>query len=281
MRKQKLLLLAVMCALVFTGCKKKDSVDLSSLHTTAAIEKETIPETSETATTAPVEESTASEDKEPAGVFSVKTDMKSHTLKNTTIEYPEISGMKDSEKQKQVNEVLKRNALAIMDVYPLKDDSQSLSVKATVESANLKRITVTYKGELKASGAAKNTRIFYANTVDLGTAENLRLSDYADAYTVAGYITSGDYKLESTSGADEAAIRADINAADKTTDYYYKKLGAADFAGGYTEEKGDSYTADTWPELFSYEKQGVVYLSIPLKSELGNYAVIKYSPDNK
>ena len=47
MRKEKLYIAATIadCALAFTGCKKREAVDLSSLHTTAAVEKETIPET--------------------------------------------------------------------------------------------------------------------------------------------------------------------------------------------------------------------------------------------
>lgn len=272
MRKQKLLFITIMLTLVFTGCKKKETVDLSSLHTTAAIEKETIPVTSEPASSEDAGQSTADDDKNSGGSYSVKTEMKSHSLKNATVEYPEISGMKDLEKQKQVNDLLKQNALAVTDAYPLKEDG-SLSVKATVESSNLKRIAITYRGELKKSAAEGTERIFYSSVIDLETAGNLRLSDYADAYTVAGYIASGDYKLESTSGADEQAIRAYINASDKTTDYYYKKLSTADFS--------DSDAAGAFPELFSYEKEGVVYVSVPLSKELGSYAIIKYSPDNK
>ena len=183
--------------------------------------------------------------------------------------------MKDAEKQKQVNALLRTNAMAIADVHP----DQTLSVKATIEAANLKRIVVSYKGELKNPSTSKTENLFYTNTVDLETVQNMRLSDYADAYTVAGYIASGDYKLESVS-ANEQSVRSYINSSEKTTDYYFKKLQAADFSGGYTADE-NSTPAASWPEIFSYEKQGIVYVSIPLSSELGSYAIIKYSPDNK
>ena len=275
MRKEKLYIAATsaVCALAFTGCKKREAVDLSSLHTTAAVEKETIPETTEAPTTAPTEES-ADASKNNTN-FSLKSEIKKETAGKATVEYPVVSNMKDAEKQKQVNALLRTNAMAIADVHP----DQTLSVKATIEAANLKRIVVSYKGELKNPSTSKTENLFYTNTVDLETVQNMRLSDYADAYTVAGYIASGDYKLESVS-ANEQSVRSYINSSEKTTDYYFKKLQAADFSGGYTADE-NSTPAASWPEIFSYEKQGIVYVSIPLSSELGNYAIIKYSPDNK
>lgn len=277
MKKKKIILMAALCAVAFTGCKKKDPIDLSSLHTTAAVEKETLPVTTaaETETTAASGDS-EEESKSAGSSFAVKTETKSFTAENTAVEYPEISNMKDSDMLKKVNEVLRRNASAVADAYPLKP-GQSLNVKSTVESANLKRLTVTYRGEIKSSDASGSEKLFFSNVIDLDTAQSLRLSDYTDAYTAAGYIASGDYKLEAVSASNEAAIRSYINASGKDTDYYYKKLSAADFSGGYTEEAG----AVTWPEVFSYEKQGIIYISLPVPQELGGYAIIRYSPDNK
>ena len=275
MRKEKLYIAATIavCALAFTGCKKREAVDLSSLHTTAACAKERIPVATAAPDTAPSAES-ADSSKNNAN-FTLKSGIKKDTAVKATVEYPVVSNMKDAEKQKQVNALLRTNAMAIADVHP----DQTLSVKATIEAANLKRIVVSYKGELKNPSTSKTENLFYTNTVDLETVQNMRLSDYADAYTVAGYIASGDYKLESVY-ANEQSVRSYINSSEKTTDYYFKKLQAADFSGGYTADE-NSTPAASWPEIFSYEKQGIVYVSIPLSSELGNYAIIKYSPENK
>lgn len=275
MRKEKLFIAATVavCALAFAGCKKREAVDLSSLHTTAAVEKETLPETTEAATEPSGE--TKEDSKNSASSFSLKTESKKETSGKATVEYPVVSNMKDGEKQKQVNALLRTNAMAIADVHP----DQTLSVKSTVEAANLKRIVVTYTGELTNPSTSKKERIFYTNTIDLDTVQNLRLSDFTDAYTLAGYIASGDYKLESVSG-NEQSVRSYINSSEKTTDYYFKKLQSADFSGGYTADENVTPAA-SWPEVFSYEKQGVIYVSLPLSSELGNYAIIKYSPDNK
>lgn len=274
MRKERFLFAAAIaaCALSFAGCKKREAIDLASLHTTEAVEKETLPQSTEPSD-APEESSADSKDN--GSNFSLKTEIKKETVGNATVEYPVVSNMKDAEKQKQANALLKSNALAIADVHP----EQTLSVKAAVESINLRRITVTYKGELNNPSSTKGERIFFANTVDLETVQNLGLSDFTDAYTVAGYIASGDYKLSDVSG-NESAVRSALGGSDKTVDYYYKKLQAADFTGGYTDDENKTPAA-SWPEIFSYEKQGVVYVSLPVPSDLGGYALIHYSPDNK
>lgn len=275
MRKRRLLLLALACAVLFTGCKKKTSADLSSLHTTAAVEKETMPTTTEAASAEVPETTAAAQDSK----YSVKTEVKTYTSKNVSIEYPELSNMQNTEKQKQVNDLLKHNAESMAGVYQTDKDGQALTVKAQVVSSNLRRITVVYKGEYVSD--KKTAKVFFSNTIDLETAENLQLSDYTDAYTVAGYIASGDYKLEELNSSDENAVRAYLNAADRNTDYYYKLLGASDFSGGYTDMANRTYTVDTWPKAFSYEKQGIIYISLPVSESLGSYAIVRYSPDNK
>lgn len=275
MRKQKLhlFILAVLCAFSFTACKKREPVDLSSLHTTEAVTKETLPQSNPSETERVPESSVSPADSVNAS--SLKTEIQSEKIGDASVEYPVISNMKDSSKQEQVNALLKKNALAIADVHP----DAELSVKASVEAVNLKRITVTYKGTIKNPLTSKAERIFYSNTIDLENIKNLGLSDFADIYTVAGYLVSGDYKLTDVTG-NESAIRSSINASDKTTDYYYNKLQTTDFTGGYSADESQTPASD-WPEIFSYEKQGVVYFSLPVSAEQGGYVLVHYSPDNK
>ena len=264
MQKRKILILAVLCAVALAGCKKRDPIDLSTLHTTEAAEPETAAQAEETEAA-----ETESAGAPASSGLSVEASITSETSGNASIEYPVLSNMKDSEKQDQINATLKANAMAAADAWP-----GNLTIRATVESVNLRRITVTYRGSVTENG--KTERVFFANTVDLETAENLRLTDLTDAYTLAGYISSGDYKLSELTG-DEAVVRSELGASGRTTEYYYGLLQNADFSGGYTEDS-DSVS---WPEIFSFEKGGVVYVSLPVSSEAGDYVLIHYSPDNK
>lgn len=264
MRKKSILILAAMAAIALacSGCKKREPVDLSSLHTTQAVETESIKETSPAKPTDAPSESVS---QAPSDSAAVKTELKTEQIGSSSVQYPQISGMKDSSRQEEANAILKNNALAVAKAYP----DQTFSVRASVEAVNLKRVTVSYRGSVR-SGAGGEERFFYSNTLDLDTMENLGLSDFTDAYTVAGYIVSGDYKLSDAAGNEES-IRSELNTPDRTVEYYYNKLKAADFSAG----------GDAWPGIFSYEKQGVVYVSLPVSQAAGGYVLIHYSPDNK
>lgn len=264
MRKKSILILAALSAAVFTcsGCKKREPVDLSSLHTTEAVETESMMETPPVKQTDAPSESVS---RVPTDSAALKTELKTEQIGSSSVQYPQISGMKDTSRQEEANAILKNNALAVAKAYP----DQTFSVRATVEAVNLKRVTVSYRGSAGLASGGEE-RFFYTNTLDLDTMENLGLSDFTDAYTVAGYIVSGDYKLSDAAGNEES-IRSELNAPDRTVEYYYNKLKAADFSAG----GGD------WPEMFSYEKQGVVYVSLPLSQAAGGYVLIHYSPDNK
>ena len=94
-----------------------------------------------------------------------------------------------------IRDSLKANALRAIEGLGADESKDTISVKAQVVSINRRRITVTYEGTFNADGAAHPVNLFYSNTVDMESAGNLGLSDYADPYTVAGYIASGDYKF--------------------------------------------------------------------------------------
>ena len=89
-------------------------------------------------------------------------------------------------------------------------------------------------------------------------------------------------------GKDLEEITEDVSFAHLTfiqlkeqseENLHYEQLKNTDFTGGYDSDPTDE--ASAWPEIFSYEKQGVVFVSLPLPANLGSYAIIHYSPDNK
>ena len=38
---------------------------------------------------------------------------------------------------------------------------------------------------------------------------------------------------------------------------------------------------ETWPESFSYEKQGRIYFSLPVHHALGDYVIVEFDPATK
>lgn len=269
MRKKKLFLAALLLTAAVTGCQKKETIDLSSLHTTEAAE--TQEKEADTSTDGAIDLTTEEESSSASqenSKYSVTTSMETYSDGGVSIQYPVLSNLSDSELEEKINGLIRSNAVSIAKAKGLPADGSSLDVTATVESSNLKRLVLSYKGELKTDGGSE--RIFYSNTVDLETGASLALSDYADAYTIAGYLASGEYSFAEAPKGGEAAVRAYINGEGRDTDYYYKKLSAADFSDD-----------GSFPEYFSFERQGVIFVAVPVSHELGDYALIKYSPENK
>lgn len=259
--KRNLLILAALLACAVSGCKTKDPVDVSSLHTTAA--RETLKEQEPEETAAALLDQETKPDQSSAGL---STELKRETIGKAAIQYPVLSNYKDSSLEQKANALIRSNAMQIASIC----SDQDITVQAKVETVNLRRITILYTGE-----TADGERLFFSNTIDLETIQNLGLSDFTDPYTIAGYLVSGEYQLREQQG-DEAAIRSYLNQPEKTIEYYYSMLQEADFS---TDSK-DS-TEQTLPSVFSYEKQGVIYLALPLPKQLGSYVLIHYSPDNK
>lgn len=281
-----LCLLALGAACLMTGCKKNkhEKIDLSSTHTTVA---ETMaPETSAVQTSAAettaaitldaaVENAANSNSKKPSGsgsgaattVTSLKTTMNTYASGKVSVQYPSVS-LDDTAKQDAINELLKGNALSVISAQALDETKDSLNIQCKVLSADRNRITAVYTGTVAADGAAFPVNLFYTNTIDVGKVSDLKLSHFADPYTMAGYVLSADCKFY---GADPALNTELMKAKnDQTLEYYTRLFNEADFPFNLQS-----------PDSFSYEHEGDIYFSIPVPHALGDYAIVVYTPDTK
>lgn len=241
--------------------------DLSTIHTQV---ETTAPET--TAETVAVTESpsvTESETvKEAASGISVQ--LETYSSGNISIQYPVVSQMDDAAKQDQVNELLKTNALSIIQANDLDESKDTLTVKCEVISADRKRLTSVYKGDRMSEGAAYPVSVFYTNTVDLNQVRDLGLSDYTDAYTMAGYVLSDDVEFLGVTQDTKDAFLEYRDSLD--LDILTEVFDGADFPLA-------SETA--WPESFSYENHGTICFSVPVPHALGDYVIVTFNPSTK
>ena len=99
--------------------------------------------------------------------------------------------------------------------------------------------------------------------------KNLGFSDYADPYTQAGYVLSSDIALKDSDADTLAAFKEARTAYD--IDYYKALFENADFPAD-----GSSF-----PECFSYSKDGNLYYSVPVSHALGDYVIVKFSLEGK
>lgn len=118
-----------------------------------------------------------------------------------------------------------------------------------------------------SSASTVNHKIFYANTINLKTGEDIKLSDIADAKTLAKYARSTNAEYVNVSKANTSAVRTYIRRTVES------KLTSE------LENETDFRNEDlkTWPKHFSFlGSDGYVYFTVKLSSKLGNYVIIKY-----
>ena len=286
-----ILTLSLVCALSLAGCGKKnqDKTDLTSTHTTAAETMSpttTAAETKETTaadketTDAAGSETKKDDSKKADSASSVTTSIHTYTTGNISIEHPVVSNLSKAAVQEKINKLLNEHALEFIKAYGVNESKDSLTVKCRVVSADRRRLTAVYTGSYMPDGGAHPVSLFYTNTIDTALGEDMGLTNYADPYTLAGYVLSGDCQFADADAALEKELMKVKNDTDIET--YTEMFRRADFPwkAPKTTSK-DSDEAVKFPEVFSYEEQGTIYVSIPVPHALGDYALIKYTPDTK
>lgn len=266
-------LLVISSSVMIFGCTKKhEEVDLSGIHTSAAVKETMAPTTAapETTTAAPTETS------QESGGSAVNVSAKIETFQDTSrgsvsIQYPVVSNLSDAKTQEAVNQLLLTNATAITDSVA-EDETVTIDVTCKVVSVDRSRLTSVYKGTMQVQGSPYPTNVFYTNTIDLKQAKSLGFNDYSDAYTMAGYVMSDDVTFyQSTADLNQALLD---HRATMSVEQYTQLFDQADFPLSSTED-------GFFPESFSYTHEGVLYFSIPVPHALGDYAIVTFNIDGK
>lgn len=123
-------------------------------------------------------------------------------------------------------------------------------------------------GFVNTNASDINQRIYYANTINLKTGLDVKLSDYiSDFDELAKYVRSSKVEFVNINDSDRKQVREYVNKTIQSK--YVEQMKAADFR---------NEVLSTWPKIFSYKgEDGAVYFSVKLSSALGNYAIVKYS----
>ncbi len=262
--------------LSLSGCKSREKIDLTGIHSqaeTTVPEKETLAGSDASKTTEAAKETKGTEAETKKGAdsssaLSVRSKIATEKSGKVSIEYPILSNLRDSKSEEAVNALIKDAATRILTDYEVDSAMDTVSVTCNVISLDRSKAVLTFEGSLMKNGASYPVNVFYTCTVDLNKETLLGLSNYADPYTMAGYILSDDCVLEKPSDSKEAMEylkTQDINTL-------WGILKNADFTSG---------TAAGFPESFSYENQGTIYMSLPVPHALGDYVIVRFTPDTK
>ena len=276
-------LLALGTACLATGCKKKhDKIDLSGSQaaestvqtapaaTTASEENSSENQTAQEVTIEPaIEHATGQSQGTSAGgsVTASSLSVKTETYQNgnVSIQYPVIS---DSSVNAEINAHLKENALSILKAYEIDETKDTVTITCKILSATKNRITVRYEGDCAGPDSMHPTAVFYTNTVNLSSGADIGLSQLVDPSTLAAYVLSDDCTFPEADAEIAAAAKEFLASMDQA--YYTDLFQHADFP-----------YSGTFPECFSYEFEGSVYVSLPVAHAIGDYILAVYTPENK
>ncbi|WP_313183425.1 DUF4163 domain-containing protein [Lacrimispora sp.] len=267
------------CTLILSGCGQKNYVKTDLPAATAAETGESMSAATEAPEPVKIENpDTQAQQKETgknASAAGITAALHTYKEGNISIQYPTVSGLEDGAMEEKINALLKSNALEILKAYSVNAEKDSLSLTAKVNSVDRKRVTVIYTGLLSGAGAAYPVNVFFTNTVDLSLAKDLSLTDYADPNALAEYIRSDDCQLYDASPELTEALIPYLTQTNLET--YTKMFQNADFP----MEAASSGHTPAFPESFSYEDSGTIIISIPVPHSLGDFALIKYTPETK
>lgn len=117
-----------------------------------------------------------------------KLNTETYSKGNVTIEYPQINNLKDEEKQRVVNESIKKAALApflntMQNLEP--DQKYEAEGKYEIKLMNNQILSIAYKSYNNISPSAHPYNLFFTTNIDLTTGNELFLSDFVSKLDLA------------------------------------------------------------------------------------------------
>lgn len=273
--KAILISLSLITALGIGGCAKKNvNKDILSTHdkdnvNIEAKEKETLndgyakPSSKEDDKKDNIDnkdnKSSASQDKKEK---NPKFEFKDSVLKddNSVVVYNEITS--DIDNKKELNELIKNNVMLLKDEL-IKNKNTGIEIKGKIINSANNRITILYNGHYFDSNKNKK-KLFASNTIDASSLKNLGLSDFATPDTLAEYIMSSSAIITDLDKDKYNKFKSELEK--NTIEYYKDLLSKSDFVN----------PTELLNKVYSYEKDGDLYFTIPFDQNYKNYVTFKY-----
>ncbi|WP_379157924.1 PdaC/SigV domain-containing protein [Paenibacillus sp. sgz5001063] len=191
------------------------------------------------------------------------TDSKSTDKLNYKIKYPQLFGMSDVDKQNELNNTLKDEALKVLKYYEEPSGFVDINIdyKIVLETRNI--LSIQYSGVGDVSNAAHPNNLFYTTNINIKSGERLRLKDIVniDEDLASKFLNDGFKALWPAQGE---ALKHFTNEEIKQN---FTDADSLDYIG--TEKQAD---------VFSYFTNDSLGISISVSHAIGDHAEfeIKY-----
>jgi hypothetical protein len=187
----------------------------------------------------------------------------SYTDKGMKIAYPQIVGLSDTNRQKEINDLIKKEALKILDYYNIGEEV-SLDINYDIKWKGTNLLSIKYFGVSNIKGAAYPENMFYTTNVDMNNVNIVKLTDIININedfvekVKEGKYVAWDSELSSAINL----IKEDIDSYNLVNEF----------------QNADSMCEENTSFSFSYFTKDSLGISIGVAHALGDHAEfeIKY-----
>jgi hypothetical protein len=107
--------------------------------------------------------------------FSYKISQAEYVDEKIRVLFPQINGMTDAEKEKTINELIKINALKLLDGYEHISSKISVDVDYNIKYNKEPLLSIQYTGVEYIDGAAYPLNIFNTTNIDMESCSKVKL----------------------------------------------------------------------------------------------------------
>ncbi|MTI47347.1 MAG: DUF4163 domain-containing protein [Firmicutes bacterium] len=176
-----------------------------------------------------------------------------------SINYPQITGLSDTEKQDKVNNIIKEEALKVLKYYenPFAPVEVDIDYNITLQEPSV--LSIQYSGLGIVSGVAHPNKLFYTTNIDIERGTRIRLKDIININSdfIQKFI-GGDF----TAVNDEQGQNIDLST-----------LSVEDLQREFTEADSlDNIGTENQSDVYSYLTEDSLGISISVPYAVGGHA---------
>lgn len=180
------------------------------------------------------------------------------------VEYPQLTGMENQEKQQRINEAIKSA------VIPATSDENLSSCELGFETATKGAgiVSFIFRGTAYYEGAAYPANIVKTLNMDLDAEKNVRLKDFADLSAVVSSLETAEGYTIINEGVELSDFSAFLNNGSVT-----------DYAMTLLDFDLDLANPDLIPAGFSAIRENHLVLFIEAEHAMGDYVELEFNTD--
>ncbi|MDS0527618.1 DUF4163 domain-containing protein [Clostridium sp. SHJSY1] len=170
MNRKILITMLISVGIFMVGCSNKQaSNDTNSQERTKTEAQQSVDDsTTKDKTTNETKSTNTSKEK-------LETTKEMYKNKKVTIYYPQIKGLSDSNKQSNINKMIKDGALSY--VSKGVEDNLTLDINYKITLLNSKAVSIQYSGVANFASSMHPDNVFYTTNIDLNNEKIMKLSD--------------------------------------------------------------------------------------------------------